>query len=106
MPKSAPTSKSSSKPPTWMRHRLGVEFYKGKWRCCHGSAAKVCTECIWKHGYSFGLTDGIKQGLPLSKQERAAMTNIRMEIFDAKKHYSKPMHRRMMLLIDRLLGFV
>jgi hypothetical protein len=87
-----------------MLHRVGVSFSNGKWRCHHGSSAKNCGDCTWEHGYSFGLTDSIKMGLPLSNKERSAMTNIRMEIADAKKHYTKDMHRRMMLLIDRLLG--
>lgn len=32
------------------------------------------------------------------------MVNIRMEIVDAVRHYSKPVHKRMVALIDRLIG--
>lgn len=80
---------------------MGVSFAKGRWRCHHGSAAKKCNDCIWEHGYVHGMW--VAEG-SVSKEDKSALVNIRMEIVDAAKHYTKPMHRRMVSLIDRLMG--
>lgn len=42
----------------------------------------------------------------LSGKDHSALVNIRMEIQDAKPHYSKAMHKKMLEIADWLLACV